>query len=55
MKQALRIIIGLPLSPIPMALATYIWLWDNNKTTWKESVGKYGWYLASGQLDKLPE
>jgi hypothetical protein len=55
MKRILRIIIGFPLFPIPMVLSTYIWLFTNDDTTWKESVGYFTWYLASGDWDKLPE
>jgi urea transporter len=55
MKRILRIMIGLPLFPIPMVLATYIWLFSNDDTTWKESVGYFTWCLASGDWDKLPE
>jgi hypothetical protein len=55
MKRILRIMIGLPLFPIPMGLATYIWLFTNDDTTWKESVGYFTWCLASGDWDKLPD
>jgi hypothetical protein len=55
MKRILRIMIGFPLFPIPMVLLTYIWLFTNDDTTWKESVGYFTWYLASGDWDKLPE
>ena len=53
MKRILRIMIGLPASPILMMLATYIWLWEDDDTTWKESIGYFTWYIASGNWDKL--
>ena len=53
MKRLLRIMIGLPLSPIPMFLGTWIWLWTNSKS-WKDTVGYFTWQLASGDWDKLP-
>ena len=55
MKQLLRILFGLPLCPVPMVLATWVWMWSSDKETWLESVGTMTWYLASGQWDKLPE
>ena len=54
MKRLLRIMIGLPLSPIPMFLGTWIWLWTNNMP-WVDAVGYFTWHLASGDWDKLPE
>jgi hypothetical protein len=54
MKRLLRIMIGLPLSPFPMFLGTWIWLWTSNKS-WKDTVGYFTWQLASGDWDKLPE
>ena len=54
MKRLLRIIIGLLLSPFPMFLGTWIWLWTNN-ISWVDTVGYFTWQLASGDWDKLPE
>ena len=54
MKQIIRMIIGIPLCVVPMFLATFIWLFDD-KITWKESVGKYTWLIASGDWSKLPD
>lgn len=45
--------IGLPLFPILMILATYFWWFEDDDTTWKESVGYFTWYIASGNWDKL--
>jgi hypothetical protein len=55
MKRILRIMVGLPLSPFPMFLATWVWLFTTTEETWTESVGYYTWCLASGDWDKLPE
>jgi len=55
MKRILRILVGITLGIIPMLLATWIWLFDSNNETWSESVGKYTWYLVSGDWDELPE
>jgi len=55
MKRLLRIMIGLPLCPVPMFLATWIWLFSHTKDSWIESVGYLTWNLASGDWDKLPE
>lgn len=55
MKRLLRILFGLPLSPFPMLLGTYVWMWSNDNEGWMESVGSMTWYLASGQWNKLPD
>ena len=55
MKRLLRIIVGFPLCPFPMFLATWIWLFTSKEETWVESVGYYTWCLASGDWDKLPD
>ncbi len=55
MKRIFRITVGLPLCPIPMFLATWVWLFTTTEATWTESVGYYTWCLASGDWDKLPE
>ena len=55
-KRLIRILFGVSICLIPMLLATYIWLFhDDDGETWVNTVGKYTWYLASGQWDKLPE
>ena len=54
MKRLLRIAFGLPLSPIPVLLGTWIWLWEKD-ASWMEEVGAPFWYIASGQWDKLPD
>jgi hypothetical protein len=55
MKRILRILIGLPLCPAPLFVATWVWLFDDSGESWHDTVGVYTWYLASGQWDKLPE
>lgn len=55
MKRILRIIVGLPLCPIPMFLSTWIWLFTDTQENWLESVGYFTWCLAIGDWDKLPE
>ena len=55
MKRIFRIIIGFPLSPILMLLATWIWLFSNDNETWVDCVWPGTWHLASGNWDKLPE
>jgi hypothetical protein len=55
MKRFLRILIGIPLSPFPMLLSTYVWLWNDEQESWLEGPGLLTWYLASGQWDKLPD
>jgi hypothetical protein len=55
MKKIIRIMVGLPLCPIPMTLATWIWLFSDDNISWKESVGYYTWCIASGNWSKLPE
>jgi hypothetical protein len=54
MKRILRIMVGLLISPFVMILSTYLWLFSDEET-WVGSVGKFTWYLASGDWDKLPE
>ena len=53
-KKIIRILFGLPLAVIPMLLASWVWLFDSEES-WKDTVGKYSWYLISGQWEKLPE
>jgi hypothetical protein len=55
MKRILRIIVGLPLCPLPMFLGTWAWLFTDTRETWMESVGYLTWCLAIGDWDKLPE
>ncbi len=55
MKRFLRICIGTSLFVAPMVLSTWVWLFVSNKESWTESVGKFSWYLISGQWEKLPE
>ena len=40
MKRLLRIAFGLPLSPFPILLATYIWMWSDDEEGWLEWDGK---------------
>ena len=54
MKRILRILVGLPLSPLPMLLATWVWLFEEG-ISWWEAVGENTWNLASGQWDKLSD
>lgn len=54
-KRFLRILVGLPLCPFPMFLATWIWLFEDEGEGWVESIGSMTWYLASGQWNKLPD
>ncbi len=54
MKRILRILVGLPLCPVLMFLATYIWLFTEGET-WFETVGRHVWHLATGDWNKLPE
>jgi hypothetical protein len=53
MKTVLRILLGIPLSPLPVLLGTWVWLWDSGKESWCEGPGLIAWYLISGQWDKL--
>ena len=53
MKRLLRIIIGSSLFPVPMFIGTWIWLFEDNKESWSEHVGKLVWELISGQWDKF--
>lgn len=55
LKRILRIIVGAPLSPFPMFLGTWVWLFSDGDESWGESVGYPTWCLASGDWDKLPE
>lgn len=55
LKRVLRIMVGLPLSPIPMIVFTWVWLFTTTEETWVEGVGYYTWLLASGDWDKLPK
>ena len=54
MRRIIRTLIGIPLFPLLMFVGTWIWLWTDNED-WLNMVGKYTWYFASGDWDKLPE
>jgi hypothetical protein len=53
MKRILRIIIGLAISPIMLIMGTVLWIFSNQN--WTNTVGRYLWYLISGDWDNLPE
>ena len=53
MKKKLRIIFGTCFFIVPMAIGTFIWLFTEDK--WNDTVGKYSWWLISGQWEKLPD
>lgn len=55
MKRCIRIVFGSLLCPIPMLLATYVWMWDETHDSWMDGVGLFAWYFASGQWEKLPD
>jgi len=53
MKRILRIMLGLSVSPIMLIMGTFLWIFSD--VNWTDTVGKYIWYLISGDWDKLPE
>ena len=53
MKRILRIIIGLAISPIMLIIGTFVWILSD--VNWIEAIGRYLWYLISGDWDNLPE
>jgi hypothetical protein len=58
MKRIIRIIIGSSLVIVPCFVASWIWLFTSSDTpenSWYNLVGKFCWYLMSGQWEKLPE
>lgn len=54
-KQLLRIAFGLLASPGLLVVGTLLWISVDDNEGWWESVGKYIWYLISGQWNKLPD
>lgn len=55
MKQLLRITFGLLASPGLLVVGTLLWISVDDNEGWWESIGKYIWYLVSGQWNKLPD